>query len=232
MRLVALSLTITSLTGTTVAQSGSFVATLGTDTMHVERFTQVGPRLEGVVVTRSPATRIARWTATLDAGGRLARYEVQTTAGDGSAVAGMAERMVFTWSGDTLIRDMVVQGQASQQRFAAPPGTVPGPTLPYLGVSYLMHEIGFRAARTRQPDSTGAWRLPQVFAIARQTSASPTRIWFVGADSAEMDYFGVARSGWKFAGDGTLLRADWRGTTYRYQVSRTAALDVDAMARA
>ena len=232
MRAGHLTVAILAFTGTLHAQSGSFVATLGTDTMHVERFAQQGNRLDGVVVTRSPSTRIARWTAQLDAQGQLTKYDIQTTAGDGSAVAGVAERMTFTWTGDSLVRDMVVQGQASQQRFATPPGTVPGPTLPYLGVSYLMHEIGFRAARRRQPDSTGAWRLPQVFAISRQLSASPTRIWFVGADSAEMDYFGVARSGWKFGNDGRLLRADWRGTTYRYQVVRTAALDVDAMARA
>lgn len=213
------------------AQSGSYVATLGTDTMQVERYTQRGNRLEGVLVTRSPATRIARWSAELDARGQLARYEVQTTAGDGTPAAGVAERVSFTWTGDSLVRDVVAQGQATQQRFAVAPGTVPSPTLPYLGVSYLMHELGFRAARSRQPDSTGAWRLPQITVIPRQLSATPTRVWFIGADSAEMDYFGVARSGWKFAADGRLLRADWRGTTYRYQIVHTPALDVEAIAR-
>ena len=93
--------------------------------MHVERFAQNGNRLEGVVVTRSPATRIARWTAELDARGQLAKYEVLTSAGDGSALPGLAERVTYTWSGDSLIRDMVVQGQVSQQRFAVPSGTVP-----------------------------------------------------------------------------------------------------------
>jgi hypothetical protein len=232
MRFGYVTFAMTLSSGVLPAQSGSFVATLGSDTMHVERFAQNGNRLEGVVVTRSPATRIARWTAELDARGQLVKYEVHTTAGDGSAVAGVTERMGMTWNDDSLIRDMVVQGQTSQQRFAVPPGTVPGPSLPYLGVSYLMHEIGFRAARTRPADSTGSWRVPQVFAITRLTAASPTRVWFVGADSAEMDYFGQARSGWKFGSDGRLLRADWRATTYRYQIVRTTALDVDAMARA
>ena len=217
--------------GTLPAQSGSFIATLGIDTMQVERFAQNGNRLEGIVVTRSPVTRIARWSADRDARGHLARFEVQTTAGDGTAAAGVAERVAFTWIGDSLVRDVVAQGQASQQRFAAPVGTVPGPSLPYLGVSYLMHELGFRAARARQPDSTGAWRIPQITVIPRQVSASPTRVWFVGADSAEMDYFGVARSGWTFDAAGRLLRADWRNTTYRYQVTRGAAFDVDAVAR-
>lgn len=232
MRLGYLTLATATLAGTLPAQSGSFVATLGTDTMQVERFSQNGSRLEGVLVTRSPVTRIARWTADLDGRGALSRYEVQTTAGDGSPATGVAERVTFTWIGDSLVRDVLAQGQATQQRFVAPPGTVPAPSLPYLGVSYLMHELGFRAARGRQPDSTGTWRIPQITVIPRQVSPAPTRVWMVGADSAEMDYFGVARSGWKFDANGRLLRADWRGTTYRYQIVRTAALDVEAVARA
>lgn len=212
------------------AQSGGFIARLGTDTMQVEHFTRSGNRLQGTIVTRSPVTRITRWSAVLTAGGTLASYRVATANADGSPLAGGVDSAAFAWHGDSAVRTVTAGGVASQQRMALPAGTVIGPTLPYLGVSYLMYELGFRAARAAAPDSTGTWRLPSITTMARQVSASGTRIWFVGADSAEMDYFGVARSGWRFAPNGDLLRADWSGTTYRYRVERIAPADVERLA--
>jgi hypothetical protein len=232
MRLLALALPCLAVAATANAQSGGFIARLGTDTMQVERFTRNGAHLEGIVVTRSPATRIARWQADLAPDGNFRRYEVETTNGDGTPLARGVSRATYTWTGDSLIRDLVIDGQASQQRLGASTAAVPAPSLPYLGVSYLAYEVGFRAARERAADSTGAKRLPQVFAIPRQATPAPTRVWFPAADSAEMDYFGVARSGWRFSPTGELLRADWRGTTYRYLVERIAAPDVTALAAA
>jgi hypothetical protein len=214
------------------AQSGGFIARLGIDTMQVEQFTRTGHRLEGTVVTRSPVTRISRWQAELGPDGTFSRFTVATTNGDGSPPRGGVARATYTWANDSLIRELVIDGQASEQRLAAPRGVVPAPSLPYLGVTYLAYEVGFRAARGQSADSTGAHRLPQVYAITRQSAPAATRVWFPAADSAEMDYFGVARSGWRFNAAGDLIRADWRGTTYRYLVERIAAPDVAALAAA
>jgi hypothetical protein len=76
----------------------------------------------------------------------------------------------------------------------------------------------------------GTWfRFAPSLAVARVT---PGRVWLVSADSAESDYFGVARIGYKLDATGALMRSDWRQTTYKYVVNRTAALDVDSIARA
>ena len=53
----------------------------------------------------------------------------------------------------------------------------------------------------------------------------------VGADSAELNYFNVARSGYRFDDKGKLIRADWRETTYRYQITRGPDVDVASFAR-
>jgi hypothetical protein len=51
-------------------------------------------------------------------------------------------------------------------------------------------------------------------------------------DSMELDYFGVARSGYRFDASGRLLRADWRNTTYRYRIERVADVDARRIATA
>ena len=231
MRLALAVMLLAAPAGSLPAQAASFVARLGNDTMQVERFSVRGTHLEGTVVTAVPSTRIIRWQADLDARGGFARYEASTTGADGLPIADVPAQVVMTWLGDSLIRELVTKGERSEQRLAVPSGTVPGPSLPYLGTSFLLWEWGFRQANASVPDSTGARVIPQLTSIARQLRPSRTRFWQVGTDSAEADYFGVARSGWIFDAAGNLLRADWRGTTYRYRIERTAPIDVEALAR-
>ncbi len=232
MRFACISLGALTLAPPLAAQTGSFVVRLGADTMQVERFVARAAELEGVVVTRVPTTRVTRWTANLDRAGRIVRFESTTSTPEGRPVPGAVEHLVMAWQGDSLVREVTTQGQRSEQRLRVPPRTVPGPSLPYLGMSYLLWEIGFREAKATTPDSSGARLLPQVAAVVRQLAPSRTRFWTIRPDSIEADYFGVARSGWVFDAAGRLLRADWRGTTYRYRIARTSAIDVEAIGRA
>lgn len=214
------------------AQSGAFIARLGSDTVQIEHFTRTADRLEGMVATRVPTTRLARWDAELTAQGTLRRYRIEFSEGDGRPVASGVHRAEYAWEGDSVTRRLTIGDSTVVHRIAAPPGAVPGPSLPYLGVSYLMYELGLAAARTVPPDSSGARRMSQIVSIPGLARASAVRVWFVAPDSAEMDYFGVARSGWRLAADGSLLRADWTGTTYRYRIERVASIDVEGIARA
>src|SRR6185503_5657482 len=84
--------------------------------------------------------------------------------------------------------------------------------------SYVTYELAFERARAR--GTTGETRLPLVGPIASQTTPQLMRVWLVGPDSAEADYFGVARSGFRFDAQGNLLRSNWTQTTYKYLVSR------------
>jgi hypothetical protein len=72
----------------------------------------------------------------------------------------------------------------------------------------------------------------QLTMMAEQPGPQRTTVWFVGNDSAEANYFNVARSGYKFDANGRLIRADWTGTTYCYRIHRVVDIDVDAIARA
>jgi hypothetical protein len=54
------------------ADSGAFVVRLGTDTLSIERYTQLGSRFEAVAVGRSPRTVISRLVLTLAPDGSVA----------------------------------------------------------------------------------------------------------------------------------------------------------------
>jgi hypothetical protein len=56
------------------ADSGTFVVRLGTDTLSIERYTQLGNRFEAVAVGRSPRTSVARLVLTLAPDGSVATF--------------------------------------------------------------------------------------------------------------------------------------------------------------
>ena len=213
------------------AQAGGFVATLGVDTVHIERFMRRGNRLEGTIIIRTPETRRIRYAMTFDAEGHPARYEMETLKGDGSPVPATGSAGSLTYARDSVIRESLREGRMETTRIAAPSAPWPTPSVPYIGVSYLMYELAFTQARRHgvaAPDSV----LYLLTMHPGQARPDGRRIWLVGGDSAEMDYFGVAKSGYKFDASGQLIRADWTGTTYRYRISRIDLPDLEALAQA
>jgi len=211
-----------------LAQTGAFVAMLGTDTLHVERFLRSKDRIVGTVVTRSPTTRVVRYEFRLDSTGRPTRYQVRTTNHDGTPQRAGANGWLDL-AGDVLLRETAGEAKPDTQRIDATGPIFPGPSLPYLGVTFLTYELAFAEARGRAT-SAGESSIRLMTMIPRLTRPGMTKVWFIGADSVEMDYFGVARSRYKLAPDGRLLAADWTATTYGYRMVRIADLDVDAIA--
>jgi hypothetical protein len=211
------------------AQTGGFVVTLGTDTVQVERFARTTTRLEGTVVTRIPRTLIIRWALDLSPDGLPARYVVATTLGDGKPTTSTGQA-TYSYDADSLTRTLTVNGQPVTHRIAATPPVFPGPPIPYLGVSVAMYELAFAAAR-RGADASGESAIHLLTLVRQQTRSYPTRIWFIGSDSVEMDYFGVTKSGFRLDADGRIARADWSATTYKYRMLRVPDVDVDATAR-
>lgn len=229
----ATALALASVAGSTPAQSnshGAYIARLGTDTVHIERFVRDGNKISGTILQRTPTFRSISWTLTLDGKGNATRYEARTVDAAGTPVLnGATGTMEF--AGDTIVRTSYRNGQAETHRIAAPNGAVPSPSLPYVGVTFLAYEWGFAALRKRAA-AGGDTALYQLTLLAMQTQPSKTRAWVVGADSAELSYFGVAKSGYRFDRTGQLLRADWTNTTYRYRVDRLADVDLEPIARA
>jgi DUF2911 family protein len=93
-----------------------------------------------------------------------------------------------------------------------------------------MYELAFAEARRRS--AHGETELALLTMSPGQRAPQRLRAWLVSPDSAELDYFGVARSGYRFNARGELTRADWRNTTYRYVITRVGAVDVEKIARA
>ena len=221
------------LTSSLDAQSterGAYIARLGNDTVHIERFVRQDNRVSGTILQRTPTFRSITWSMTLDGKGDPARYEARTTDAAGAPLLnGVTGTMEFV--GDTIVRTSYRNGQAETLRIAAPNGTVPSPSLPYVGVTFLSYEWGFAAARKRAAAGRDT-SLYQLTLLAGQTQPSKTRAWVVGPDSAELSYFGVAKSGYRFDRAGQLVRADWTSTTYRYRIDRLPDADLEPIARA
>ncbi|NOT07026.1 MAG: DUF2911 domain-containing protein [Gemmatimonadales bacterium] len=213
------------------AQSGGFVATLGADTVQIETFRRSGNKVEGTVITRSPVTRVMRYTMTFGPDERPIRYEMETKAPDGTPFRtnGMAGSMTFM--ADSLVRESLQDGAMATTRMATPIGAYPSPGLPYLGVSYLMYQYALADARRRTAPDSQAYVSLLTMGNFQKAPQRP-RAWFVGTDSAEIDYFGQARHGYKFDAAGQLIRADWTGTTYRYKIVRVPAFNAETFAMA
>ena len=220
-----------SLTGAQTTRGG-FIARLGADTVHIERFERAGNRFSGTVLQRTPTYRAIHWTMTLDDAGKPTRYEANVVDAAGSPMLnGVTGAMEF--GRDTIVRTAYRNGQAETQRIYAPNGAFPSPGLPYVGVSYLSYEWNFGALRQRlAAGSTADTALYQLALTPLQPAPSKTRAWVVSSDSAELSYFNVAKSGYKFDADGRLVRSDWTGTTYRYRVERLADVNLDPIAKA
>ena len=209
---------------------GAFIARLGTDTVHLERFERSGNVISGTILQRTPTFRTIRWTATLDANGSPIRYDARATDAAGQPLLnGITGAMEF--AGDTIVRTAYRNGQMESSRLFAPNGAVPSPGLPYVGVTYLSYEWAFGALRRRLATG-GDTALYQLSLVAAQPSPSRTRAWVVSSDSAELSYFGVAKSGFRFDNAGRLVSSDWTGTTYRYRIERLADANLDPVARA
>lgn len=211
-------------------ERGGFIARLGSDTVHIERFERTGNVISGVVLQRTPTFRTVHWSMTLDASGNPARYEARATDAAGAPMLNGATGSL-EFRRDTIVRTVYRNGQRETQRLAAPNGTLPAPGLPYVGVTYLTYEWGFDALRRRLA-AGGDSALFQLSLQAAQPAPAKTRAWIVGQDSAELSYFGVAKSGYKFDPNGRLVSSDWTGTTYRYRVERLPDVRLESIASA
>ena len=216
--------------GLAQSERGAFIARLGADTVHIERFERTGNVISGTVLQRTPTFRTIQWTMTLDANGNPVRYEAKTTDAAGAPmlnnVTGSLE-----FGRDTIVRTAYRNGQMETHRLPAPNGAVPSPGLPYVGVTYLSYEWAFNALRRRLANG-GDTALYQLSLSAAPPAPSKVRAWVVGTDSAELSYFGVAKSGYRFDRSGRLVSSDWTGTTYRYRVERLADVQLEPIASA
>src|SRR5690606_30065358 len=138
---------------------------------------------------------------------------------DGTPLRTLATSGSLTWVPDGVIRRLWTGDAMDSVHIASPAPPLPAPVAPFTGTSMLMYELAFAQARRRAAtrQDTAVYLIAMVPPAQR---VERRRVWLVGPDSAEMDYFGVARSGYRFDGSGRLLGADWTATTYGYLIRR------------
>lgn len=214
----------------TSGQAGSFTVMLGRDTVQVETFERSASRISGTVAFRSPTARFVRWVLELTADGTPQWYEQSLHEPGGAPIPENSANTTMVFERDSISRSTWRGGQVVHDRVAAPDGALPllgaSLSIPFAN-SWLTYELGHARARTRARDGESAWTTIG----PTQRAPGSTRVWLVGSDSVEADYFGLARTGFRFDRDGRLLRSDWTATTYKYIVTRGPPVDVEAIAR-
>jgi len=210
------------------AQTGAFLVRLGTDTIAVERFQRTGDRIEGSVVRHTPATNIVRYTIMLNEDGTVSSYRQAIVRADGSPMPNAPVPLSMRFTGDSVLRDIVQNGQPVTLRHAAPRGTLP--TIPG---SFLQYEMVIRTARAGAVASMGFQ--------AQQQAPAPQEVQFFGSDSAEIilrtpatgSSAGlVLRTGFRLDASGNVIRGDGALTTQKFLVTRLPDADVIAIANA
>jgi hypothetical protein len=131
-----------------IADQGTFVVTLGRDTIAAERFRFGRARLDGEVVTRRPETVRRPYAMTFDAVGNPARLEFSTRRPTDTPASPPIQTAVITLTGDTIVMETKRNDTTITRRIPAPHGTVP-----LLGQSYASYEMLTRRAARAGGDS-------------------------------------------------------------------------------
>ena len=209
------------------AQTRGFLVRLGVDTFAVERMVTTGNTTTGMVVRHTPSTTVLKYTLTLNADGTTKSYEEGVFLADGSPAPagpdGVAQaRMTMSFVGDTVIREVVQNGQTVMKRSPAPKGTMPriGGTSPY------MQELAIREVKR-----AGTNKLLLYGWALEQEAPAPTTVNAIGADSAELVIAGFRR-GFRLDNQGRLLRGDGSLTTVKLLITPIADANIASIANA
>ncbi|MGQ0712543.1 MAG: DUF2911 domain-containing protein [Gemmatimonadaceae bacterium] len=208
-----------SLAAAGLANQGTFVVTLGRDTVAAERFRFGNARIDGEVVTRLRETVRRPYAMTFDALNNPQRLEFSTRRPTDTPASPPLQTATITMEGDTIVMETQRNDSTVTRRIPARVGTVP-----MLGLSYVSYEILTRRAIRSGADSV----------------TIPT--WSVGAPRT--DEFSVVRHGpdsMRIIGpfatvharvdpDGRILGAHGFESTFKVVVTRGPMTDLTAIA--
>ena len=201
------------------AQSGVYVSRLGNDTLSVERFTRSADKVEGTIVTKSPATRVVKYTLMLAKDGSVTGLEQAILKADGTPFPGQPTGIKLTIVGDTIVREMTMNGAPSIRRTMVPKGT-----LPALGGSYAYSELVIAQAKRSKSDTVLSLGI-----AAAQNAPGKVVVRLIGSDSAEIVNGGFP-VGYKLDKSGHVVHVDGAKTTQKVLVTLVNDADVMAIA--
>ena len=196
------------------ADSGAFVATLGTDTVAIERYVRSPTSLVIHQLTRLPESRIVDSTVRWDESGRLLGYD-QLSAPVPRTGGAARVRTVATVVGDSL-RIEVTQGNGVPRvRMIAAEGDIP-----FLNLTYSIFEELVRRGR--------ATRSPEVSLLSAGGKVTYSAVWTENEVRLTHPQSGTIRIGTDRNGRMTVY--DGGETTNKVLVQPTINPDVDGLA--
>jgi hypothetical protein len=196
------------------AQSGTFVVTLGNDTIAIEQYTRTPERLEGEQVVRSPRTQHRIYTATFGARGAIERFELVTHNVSGEP--GPAEtKATIEFRGDSAIAQLPRGDSTVTERTKVPAGA-----LPYCGQCYAFIEEAIRRSRSARGDRYTTAILP--LGADEPWTVEVARL---GRDSATITLGPIGLLRMHVDDQGTLLGLTGAGSNMQVTVERVPLLD-------
>jgi hypothetical protein len=167
-----------SLAAAGLLNQGTFIVTLGQDTIAAERFRFGSMRVDGEVVTRLRETVRRPYAMMFDDQGNAVRLEFSTRRPTDMPVTPPLQTASITIAGDTIVMETRRNDSTVIRRIPAPFGTVP-----MLGLSYASYEVLTRRAVRALADSVtiptwavGAQRIEE-FSVVR---AGPDTMKIIG----------------------------------------------------
>jgi hypothetical protein len=216
MRSVRLVTALLFLAAPLAAQTSSYVARLGRDTVALERTVRTGSKVVGDLFTTAPRTRRVHYVATLDRKGRVSRLEVTSTAAvetPPSPTLRIVEEL-----GDTLATVIITRGTAKPDTTRI---QIHAGAAPFLSLSTgLLEQMTLQAHQARR-DSVAIDII-----VAGQPKAFPNYVAKRGRDSVAVDYFGFPFY-LRVDEKGRVLGANGIRTTQKFLIDRVATLDLD-----
>ncbi|HEY2849909.1 MAG TPA: DUF2911 domain-containing protein [Gemmatimonadaceae bacterium] len=206
------------------AQTRVFIMRLGTDTAGLERVIRAGNKVDGIVVRHIPVNSMLKYSLVLGKDGRVESYEQGSYRADGTPMPPNAQTgaaavgLKMTFTPDSVIRDVPVNGQSVVRRNAAPKGTLPA----IGGGSWFAYELQVAAAR-----KDGKAYVMSFAGNATAPVSPDLRV--ITRDSAEIVNQGF-RIGIKTDKHGALVHGDGSLTTQKLDVTEAKDADVVAIA--
>lgn len=208
-----------SLSRSGIADQGTFIVTLGRDTIAAERFRFARARIDGEVVTRLRETVRRPYAMMFDEEGNPVRLEFSTRRPTDTPASPPLQTAVITLTGDTIVMETKRNDSTVTRRVPAPRGTVP-----LLGQSYASYSILTRRAARSGADSVeiptwavGAQRT-DLFTVVRVNADTMRIIAPFGTMSARVD------------AEGRIQGAHALGSTFKVVVTRAPMTDLTGIA--
>jgi len=195
---------------------------LGTDTIAIEQYTRTATHMDGVLVSRSPSTRVSRYSIAIGRTGAPTRVDFSVRDGNNMALPNELQSLSVRYSADSVYLVGHRSTGDTARAFA-----VRGPVLPYTNNSYALYELAFARLLASGRDS-GEFAVVPLNIAAR--TPTPLAVKLIGADSARINFFGFPLYARRDT-HGRIIALDGTKTTVKVRVERVATADIEALAR-